>query len=557
MKNKIFIIFILLFLHILSIMFLIINEDYTYYANFYKSIPLIFIIVFLLTDISSIYLILRSGRNIILYYIVIISNIIFVNLPIFLKMYFWLGNGDPASHVGIINEINNTKTLNDNIVYPLIHIKTLNLIYVTNISTIINMNIVIIVFSIIYFIFISLIMRKIFKTKYMIFSIFLFVPIHIWFTNFTANHMANLFFPIVVFLFILSYNDKSKNNLILFSIILMIYSIFHPNPTIIVLIFLVTAYFISKDRRYLFLFTMVAIIFILWISKIYVWNLTINQLYQSMLGNTENNITQVSNRINYATGKNIDIVAYFIKIYLLKLFLAILFLYVLIKQLIIKRNRNRLVLVFFVFNIIIYSLILILYFINAGSDPLRLLIYPTIISSILIVTFFKKIILNKNKIIIFSIILILFTFSYSSLFPSPYIYKINYYTPQKEFNMMDYYLSHKADNYYISTISIQPQRFEDFFINDTNHIEDSELYDKIIPVPLHFNYNVSNTINTNITENTYLILCQRDEMIYRDLYPELSKIRFTENDFILLSSDISINKIYTNQYGYIYITESV
>ena len=65
-------------------------------------------------------------------------------------------------------------------------------------------------------------------------------------------------------------------------------------------------------------------------------------------------------------------------------------------------------------------------------------------------------------------------------------------------------------------------------------------------IPDHFGYNEKNHFSYYFSEDIYFYYTERDVMSFLTIYKSMQ--RFTENDFICLMNDPSLNICYTNKY---------
>jgi len=64
----------------------------------------------------------------------------------------------------------------------------------------------------------------------------------------------------------------------------------------------------------------------------------------------------------------------------------------------------------------------------------------------------------------------------------------------------------------------------------------------------HFGYNVSHDLGSNYDEEQYIILTKEGRYFYDNMYPEFpDKWRFTDQDFQMLETDPTVERIYSNE----------
>jgi len=65
-------------------------------------------------------------------------------------------------------------------------------------------------------------------------------------------------------------------------------------------------------------------------------------------------------------------------------------------------------------------------------------------------------------------------------------------------------------------------------------------------VPWHFGYDEYRTLSALYANEIDMIITQRDRLQYVDLFPDMAKLRFTEQDFERLDYDPGICFLYSN-----------
>jgi len=199
-----------------------------------------------------------------------------------------------------------------------------------------------------------------------------------------------------------------------------------------------------------------------------------------------------------------------------------------------------------------------LYFFNLAFGPLRLLMYATMIGTVLSAYFLSCIIIRsyegKTRIIslstrLFVILLLsgLFVGGLLNLYPSPYNLTSNYQTTKSEVGGMNYFFSHRDVNIPITGITVAPGRFADLLLTpEERSIQRVPYYLEEHKVPWHFGYDNHTSLVNSYEKETNLIITQKDQLIYVDLFPDIAQYRFVNNDFERLRDDSGISLIYSN-----------
>lgn len=145
------------------------------------------------------------------------------------------------------------------------------------------------------------------------------------------------------------------------------------------------------------------------------------------------------------------------------------------------------------------------------------------------------------------------------LYASPHTLSDNYQVTQTEINGMDWLFSNKDQTLAIIAHCLPPGRFADFLVT---HEESSQRQD--IPrleegaystLP-HFGYHKGAWLGEYYTEDTYMLLSDRDRLRYVKVYPELAKYRYYPEDFERLEQDITVDKLYSSGGTDIYLVYS-
>lgn len=560
------------------------NPAVTYEASIFLSTPKIYwvsllfslfigffiVIKFNLSDENRIY----KNSALLLLFIAFAS---FLALWIIRGYYLWC-SGDPLTHLGKINDILLTYHIDKDSIYPLTHIFLAEICSIFKINPIIPHKYVPLYFGMLYLIFMYLFAKTVFSDKKMAIVALLvaIIPMGGWFLNLTPNHLANLTLPLVFFILYQYITNRKYEWCILLIGACFFYPIFHPVPSLalLLIVFALTPPILNLVERltnkYLkcsirfekktsMVITIIFLIwFITWVSSFYVWDHTINNIYNLLTEGASTKLDSLIADAVYAQSHGYSVIEQFLKVYgglIIYLVLTAFGCIMIGKK--IKQNKHD----FFLYqNIIslIAPLVLVvgfmglLYFTNLELfGPSRIEIYAIMISSLfvgyVIYEYIKK---GKDfwrKIFASFFLVFLFIIAGLKLYPSPYILKSNYQITKTEINGMDFIL-HSKNEMPITSLSIAPGRYADALlaIDERSNIRVNQRVSEDLKIPFHFGYDENNNLGDYYDEDLYMVLTYHDRILYKEVFPEVEHLRFTDNDFEQVENDNTIIKFYAN-----------
>jgi len=158
-----------------------------------------------------------------------------------------------------------------------------------------------------------------------------------------------------------------------------------------------------------------------------------------------------------------------------------------------------------------------------------------------------------NFTIIGTIIVIMFLSGISIMYPSKYVLDINWQIPSSEINGMNWFLHSKDENIKQTGLYMPFGRFADLLltkeeINSKSRTDDIRLVDipDELKLPKHFGYEDNLSLGAVYRHDMYLVLEEASIAFYRDVVPEIAKLRFQPEDFIVIEEDFTVDKIYTS-----------
>lgn len=501
----------------------------------------------------------------------------FLALWIIRGYYLWC-SGDPLTHLGWIQDTVLTGHTGENIIYPITHIYLAEICNILNINPIIPHKYVPLYFGILYLIFMYLFAKTIYSNKRMVIIGLLvaIIPMGGWFLNLTPNHLSNLTLPLVLYILYQYISNRKYQWCILLIGACFFYPIFHPVPSLALLLIifaltppflilverLVNKYFkcsIRYDKKSSVIITIILLIWIItWVSSFYVWEHTIINIYTLLTEGASTQLNTLLADVVYAQSHGYSVIEQFLKVYgglIIYLVLTAFGCIMIWRK--IKQNKHD----FFLYqNIIslITPLVLIvgfmglLYFTNIYAfGPGRLEVYAIMISTLIVgYVIFEYISKSKGfwrKILASSFLVFLFVIAGLKLYPSPYILNSNHQITKTEIDGMDLIL-HSKNEMPITSLSIAPGRYADALLtnDERSKIKFNWTVSEDLKIPFHFGYDNNNNLGDYYYDDLYMVLTYHDRILYKEVFPEIEHLRFTDEDFGEVENDNTITKFYAN-----------
>lgn len=597
MRKNIYILFI--FQTLLLIVSLVIAHESPaigYESSIYESTPIIVWFSLITSAVLGITVVIfqianKQIENIkLIFGFFLIYSVYIISLSLFIirGYYGWALFGDPASHIGNINDILINGHISTNLFYPIAHIFTAQIYLLSNLDIRILYQLVPLFFGILYVPFMYIFAKSILpnKNQVLIATIASCTFIIGWYLNFTPNGLSNLFLPLFLYIFINTQKQNDYKWRILLLIVIFLYPLFHPVPTLFIIILILSSpisfKLFSSVRRYYatssvnhynynipnfksILFIFLFVWGITWISSYSIWEGTIHNFYVLVIGNSSSNIEGAIKDLNTAQGFGYSVTTYIVKSFgsvFIYFFISILCLPIILKKMASGSDKYLNYLLQFYGTLFATILVILsLYGLNMAFGPLRMIIYITIISTIF-VGFFLDWAIDKGKVqnkrwiskvvIVGTIILLVGIFINGTLllYPSSYRLEANLQTTEKYFEGMSHFFGNRNISMEITGYYINPYGFSRLLSIPQKDMQ--SIHSRIPPdilVPYHFGYqNHSSLSEYYVNKNDlYLAITEQDKIIAKDAFPEIASFRWTLNDFEQLNFDSGLNKIYSNQ----------
>ena len=235
--------------------------------------------------------------------LVFLSYAICLGLFIIHGYYMWRMNGDPPTHIGWIIETLDTGHAPISVIYPATHIYLSQITFIADLDLVILHKIVPLIFGLLCVLFMYVFAKALFsKPAGALLTVVISCSLPFgWYLDLTPNALANLAFPLVLFLTVRYLQQKTWPWAVALSTVILLYPVFHPVPAIFLGMVLLTLWippilpkvtkilyerkigdFNRLDFRLVLPFLVLVIWFIFWISSFYIWDLTINSMYQTI-----------------------------------------------------------------------------------------------------------------------------------------------------------------------------------------------------------------------------------------------------------------------------------
>lgn len=532
-------------------------------------IGFLLIIKFVFSDGNKIY----KNSALILLFIAFAS---FLSLWIIRGYYLWC-SGDPLTHLGKIKDILITGHFEKENIYPITHIFVAQICDIFNVNPEIPHKYLPLYFGVLYLVFMYLFAKAIVsdKKKATIGLLVAIIPMGGWFLNLTPNHLANLTLPLAFFLVFKYIDNKKYEWCFLLLLVCFFIIIFHPVPSLALLLMLsaltppiltfvekITNRFHKCNLNFEKMSSMVVAIillvwFITWVSSFYVWDHTIRNIYTLLTEGAPTKLDALVADAVYAHSYGYSVIEQFLKvygglcIYLLLTGIGFILLWKKVKQNKVSLTDQKLIMLSIPLTLFT-AFMGLLYFMNIDLfGPGRLEIYVIILSTLFVGYVLFEYIRSgsglKREICVALLLVVLFVVAGLNFYPSPYVLSANWQITRTEVKGMDLLL-HSKDKSPITSLSIAPSRYADVLLtkDERSKMKISWKIPEELKIPFHFGYDENVSLGDNYDENIYMVLTYRDRILYKEVFPEVEHLRFTDDDFNKLNVDNSLTKIYEN-----------
>ncbi|MCL0058165.1 DUF1616 domain-containing protein [Dehalococcoidia bacterium] len=514
--------------------------------------------------------------------LIFLSYIISISLHIIRGYYMWCMIGDPASHIGWIKEAINAGYVAHTNFYPILHVYAAQISQILIIDLVPLHKLLPLFFATLSIPFMYCFAKSILprKGQVILATIASCILLHGWYLNFTPNHHSVLLLPMFLFILVKAFTTRKIEWSLLLIIMVFLLPPFHPVPVMAISIMLIALWmpkrvftFIDKAKHAsqrkgrslsIFNFTLLLILVvwaITWISEFGVWDATIRNIYTVIVEGGPTHLERLVDKAELAEGYGISVIEHIFRRMwgtFVFIILALICLPILWKDM---RTHKEYINLFSLYGplAIIGLFIALLYNLDVGFGPLRMLFFVVMICTIFVGFILYKMIdkireIKKRSIHKFAlsplIILMtaLFIHGILIIYPSPYVVSASWHTTQTEVAGMDWTFHHRDLDLPITGISIAPHRFAHLLLTPEEQAEQRIPWylPEDIRVPHRFGYDNYTSLSASFKNDLYMAVLERCRSIYLDVLPELAEIRWMPGDFERLEHDQGLNKIYTN-----------
>jgi hypothetical protein len=306
--------------------------------------------------------------------------------------------------------------------------------------------------------------------------------------------------------------------------------------------------------------TLLSVWLIIWISSFGIWSSTIKNIADLINEGGTTNLELVSNKVAYGQSFGYSAFWQFIKQFggcTVCLSTVIMSLPLIVQR---RKNEEDAFRLFNLYGAIVILLVLLVLFfaMNLSFGPLRMLPYLIIISVIYSGYALNNVIkLNncrsyKNSLAIVLIIILLLSICTNgilTLYPSRYTLSANLQTTEASVYAMDWFFNNMNLAMDIMGVSIAPGRYAEYLLTSNERLNYSEipLYLQQNDTVYHFGYDTHVTIGElSRSKDAYLLITQRDKILYSAIFPEMAKYKWYPWEFLKLEYDSAADKIYSN-----------
>ena len=551
-----------------------------YESSIYGSTPLIFWIASAISIITGVFIVvLKISGNATdrLNSVMIPTMLVFLGFASILALFIIRGYTlwsaeDPFTHIGEIRNIIDTNHINDDLIYPITHVYVAQFSEVSNISIFTLSRLIPFILGLLSVLFTYCLTKIVLveKGQIILATLLSMTFVTAWFLNLTPNGLANLMFPLAVFLIVKALSNNEMRWNILLVITIMLYPLFHPIPTLaILLIFLsmfVANYLFNRHETIIFpRYDLVArfskrnSIFVLvwamiWISSHQVWNYEISRIYSLIMEGGQSKIGDLVAQIDYAVGHNYNVAEIFFKTYgglAILGILTVIACLILLKNVKLYCNYQPLFLLIVPLASIVLAIITF-YLVNFAFSPTRLLVYIEIIAMLFSGFVLFEMVRKKNLgsvLLVTVIVLYLFVGGVLQLYPSRYVLLPNWQVTSSEITGMAWYIDKKDENKLQTYMSLSVYRYADLLLDAEEKNQRKDIVRRLpddLRLPWHFGYDKGENLGQNYSMDIYVVLNKQDRLVYKEIYPEMGSIRLLTSDFNQLEMDVSVDKLYSN-----------
>lgn len=490
-----------------------------------------------------------------------------LSLSFIRNYYLWCMQGDPATHIYYTLYIieNGSYSLKD--IYPILHIFGAEAQIITGYPIEWISKFLPLFFGLLFIPFTYVLSRQFLKTDAALIALVIAsTAIGGWYLNLTPNASANLLIPIFLYIYLKCVFEKDRRWYPLLLILIFMYPLFHILPSVALILVMITVPLTYRIfSRFIYISNINfkhQWIFILLLGA---WTLLwaflslereINETIESLLNGTSY-LKIYTSKSDSSSAMGLEGIYYILKVWgVWSVYIVIAFFtfvaFIFLTKGNGKKGDSRIFLL--IGPLLGFTMIIgVLYFAYLPFSPFRLLFYVSLISIIVFSYLFYKMINNKKKwkkmmsnaismIMIFVLAITIMITTYTS----PITFSDNYQSTQSEVNGMGWFYDDVNPTRNITGISVVPGRYALLHYDPDEPIVGYPYFIRgnytMLP---HFGYERSDRMVMRNQNDSYMILMERDRAINDDFIPGFTNTQFTSRDFLRLSSDPTVNRLYS------------
>ncbi len=300
----------------------------------------------------------------------------------------------------------------------------------------------------------------------------------------------------------------------------------------------------------------------LWFTQFDIWEAGVIRLFGTFQGIGISHFAQIEFGIIEAGKYGYSVWAILLKRYNVYLLFAMFSLASLIITLVKTRDtKNIPVLLLLYGSPIILLLATIMFFgFRLPFAPERLIQYALIICTLFFGHAFYAVLVRTTKarhrgyykfggLLITIILLSTLVNGVFTRYPSPYILLSSGQISSRELKGMEWFINKKDTSFASVYYFTGPFKYEHLLLTREERVNRIELPSEITfsQPPWHFNYDKRNMLGESYSRHAYLILNEKGEKRFTDVFPEIADIRFNTADFDRLEDDASLDRLYTSR----------
>lgn len=507
--------------------------------------------------------------------IIMLSYTAFLSLWIIRGYGMWC-SGDPMNHLMYIKGVISTGHVSSGNIYPITHIYLAQISQICGVDPIVPHKFIPFMMGILYVAFMYLFAGSVLPKKGQIIltAVAATTLIQGWYLNLTPNGLANLAFPLALFLMVKSFSPGTVVWRGLFLLMIFLFPPFHVLTGFTLLIIVIGMWLMQRvlatrgevpqrDKGAIATLGISAgmLLFVwnyLWISNFGTFGDAIRNVYTLIAEGGTTHAASLLEKAQYASGLGFSLKEEFVKVYsgyaTYLIFAGVSF-WALWKR---WRQQENLRNLFTLYGPLAACVLTVvgLYFSNLPFGPGRFYIYLIIICTMFVGFILYEVLKRGHnwqqhtflkKLVPLLVIIALFGLSMHGalkLYPSPYIHSTNWQVARTEIKGMDWFLHNKSTVIETKAIGLSLSRFAAVLMTPEERHGRKDIYTEVGDSPYHFGYDKYPTLGESYSEDAYLVVSAQDKTYFTDVFPEIADIRFVPQDYEGLEQDPSVDKLY-------------